>query len=110
MEIMKDNFMGFINNTSYKVWQGELATYIILEEQPEYNISQANTTFTLRGLCIISTQSNDYLLLGTEYGGRVRMDCMKIVGMQLAPISDEAEYVQCNTYVQEIISYMRGTH
>ena len=108
--MLKDNFFGFINNTSYTLWEGCLANYIILDEQPEYNISQANAAFTLRGLCIISTQSNDYLLVGAEYGGRVRMDCMKIVGTQLAPISDEAEYAQCNTYVQEVINYMRGTH
>ena len=106
---MKDNFLSFINNTSYTLWEGSLANYIILEEQPEYTISQGTTTFVLRGLCIISTPSNDYLLLGVENAGRVRMDCMKIVGTQLAPISDEAEYAQCNVYVQEITNHMRGT-
>ena len=70
-------------------------------------MSQANTTYVLRGFCIISTQRDDYLLLGMESGGRVHMDCMKIVDTQLAPVADEAEYAQCNTYVQEIIGYMR---
>jgi len=104
---IKDNFLHFINNTKYSFYTGKLANYIILEEQPEFNISSPDSVFVLHGLCIISSDSADYLLVGAEFDGRVRLDCMKITGVQLLPISDTDEWAQCNNYVGEVMDYMR---
>lgn len=103
---IKNNFKHFLNNTEYSLWAGKRAKYLILEEQPTFNLGSDQYMISMRGVAIISVGDDDYLLLVTSHNGGIKFDCLKIIGTQLGPVTDDREYARLQDCVDELRMYM----
>ena len=60
----------------------------------------------MRGFAIISIENDDYLFLGMSQNGKLKFDCLKIIGTQLSPVADNKEYAELQDCINELRIHM----